>query len=278
MKKLLLSSLVAVFAVSGANAANFIDGNPLYMPRQNHFYSVTDLGSRTKHVDSWALNEEFGYGFTDRFDLSVSTTVRDRRSFDKWSWDDLSLGANYRALTRRNWNMDLVGGYAVNPIWGYHKDFLKMGNNAAGTGTEYTWTAGVRGGYITSNFTFAMHALLKYWNTRSFNWDETSIWWRGRHFAVLGMDGQFVFNKHWNLVAGAEYTGCLDDTYRGRGHHGVKTHNAGAWTGKIGLNYNIKPTKYVGAYLGADIKHRRWNSEWVFQDGVVFGAKFGAEF
>ena len=41
MKKLALTSLLAMFAVSGANAANVIDGNPLYMPEQNHFYSVT---------------------------------------------------------------------------------------------------------------------------------------------------------------------------------------------------------------------------------------------
>ena len=47
MKKLALTSLLAVFAISGAHAANVIDGNPLYMPGQNHFYSVSTLGSHT---------------------------------------------------------------------------------------------------------------------------------------------------------------------------------------------------------------------------------------
>ena len=61
MKKLALTSLLAVFAISGAHAANVIDGNPLYMPEQNHFYSVTTLGSHTE--DSvYSAGEEFGYG------------------------------------------------------------------------------------------------------------------------------------------------------------------------------------------------------------------------
>lgn len=37
MKKLALTSLFAVFAVSGAHAANIIDGNPLYRPDQGRF-------------------------------------------------------------------------------------------------------------------------------------------------------------------------------------------------------------------------------------------------
>ena len=39
MKKIALTSLLSVFAVSGAYAANTIDGNPLYMPKAGHFYS-----------------------------------------------------------------------------------------------------------------------------------------------------------------------------------------------------------------------------------------------
>ena len=72
MKKIALTSLLAVFAVSGANAANVIDGNPLYMPGQNHFYSVTDLYSHSENADSYVLAEEFGYGILDN--LAVTAT------------------------------------------------------------------------------------------------------------------------------------------------------------------------------------------------------------
>ncbi len=47
MKKLALTSMLAVFAVSGAHAANVIDNNPLYRPGQDRFYSVTTLGSHS---------------------------------------------------------------------------------------------------------------------------------------------------------------------------------------------------------------------------------------
>ena len=50
MKKIALTSLLAVFTASGAMAANVIDGNPLYMPGQNHFYSVTNLSSHTESI------------------------------------------------------------------------------------------------------------------------------------------------------------------------------------------------------------------------------------
>ena len=73
MKKLALTSLLAVFAVSGAHAANVIDGNPLYLPGANHFYSVSTIGSHTGHNDlkSWTMGEEFGYGITNKFAIII---------------------------------------------------------------------------------------------------------------------------------------------------------------------------------------------------------------
>ena len=53
MKKVALTSLIAMFAFAGAHAANVIDGNPLYMPKAGHFYSVSDLGSHSEHLERW---------------------------------------------------------------------------------------------------------------------------------------------------------------------------------------------------------------------------------
>ena len=46
MKKLALTSLMAVFAVSAANAA-VINDNPLYRPMQGQAYSITGLESHS---------------------------------------------------------------------------------------------------------------------------------------------------------------------------------------------------------------------------------------
>ena len=68
MKKLALTSLMAVFAVSGAHAANIIDGNPLYRPGEGHFYNNFAVTSHSENIEDWKIAEEFGYGacyFTD---------------------------------------------------------------------------------------------------------------------------------------------------------------------------------------------------------------------
>ncbi len=284
MKKLALSSLIAVFAVSGAHAANVIDGNPLYMPKANHFYSVTDLNSHTnkypngeKQINTWNLGEEFGYGITDKLTVLVKTVLSEDDSFDQAQWGEMSFGAAFRALDKGAWKLDVLGAYAVDPVWGDHMPFLKSGTDAQGTGTEYTWTAGVRGGYTTSRFTVAGKALFNYWNTESFNWDEDEGF-QGVHYLTLGLDGQFVLCDKLNLVAGVEYTGYMDKEWRGV--PGNKVKNAGTWDGTFGVNYNIDSTKFVGAYVSGSMNHQGGtkHDEWKADKGFGFGAKFGIDF
>ena len=259
MKKLALSSLIAVFAVSGAHAANVIDGNPLYMPKANHFYSVTDLYSHSENTDAWALGEEFGYGITDKLAVTVKTNVSEDESFDVNSWNDMSLAGAFRALDMKGWKLDLTGAYAVTPMWGDHEGFLLEDS------TVYSWTAGVRGGYATPVFTVAGHVEFVYGNTESFNWGD-----EGSHTWKMGVDGQYVLCDKLNLVAGAEYVARTDD--------GLK--NAGAWNGMFGVNYNIDTTKFVGAYVKGSLNHHGGDAadEWEFDDGFGFGAKFGIDF
>ena len=51
MKKLALTSLLAFFAVSGAHAANIIDGNPLYRPGEGRFYSNFAVESHSEAIE-----------------------------------------------------------------------------------------------------------------------------------------------------------------------------------------------------------------------------------
>ncbi|MDE6478094.1 MAG: hypothetical protein K2L94_02485 [Alphaproteobacteria bacterium] len=255
MKKLALTSLLAVFAVSGAHAANVIDNNPLYRPDAGHFYSVTTVGSHSEATDTWALREEFGYGITDKLMVGVATSAMEKDWFDASAWRDFSVGVNYRALDMGNWKADIFGSYALDPVWGNHTPFLDEDF------TTYQWTAGVRGGYVAGDWTLAGHVAFDYLNSESFNWGDDGI-----HKLRVGVDGQLVLCPAWNLVAGVEYTGFLDDDFD----------NAGRWTGQFGVNYNIDATKFVGAYISGEMAH--YTGDWEFEDGFGFGFKFGIDF
>ncbi len=142
MRKIALTSLMAMFAVSAASAANIINDNPLYRPDQGRFYSVTTLASHSEATENWTLAETFGYGITDKLAVIVGTSVSEAESFDAYGWNDFSLGLNYRALDMGAWKADVFGTYAFSPVWAYHAPFLDEDF------TEYTWTIGVRGGYV----------------------------------------------------------------------------------------------------------------------------------
>ena len=259
MKKIALTSLLAVFAVSGAHAANVIDGNPLYMPKAGHSYSVTSLESHSENETLWTLGEEFGVGITDKLAVQLSTNASEAHEFDNMAWNDIDLAVAFRALDKGAWKMDVIGAYSLDPVWGDHRPFLEEDD------TFYTWTAGVRGGYTTARWTVAGHAMFSYVNSESFNWGD-----EGTHVWTFGLDGQLVLDSNWNLVAGVEYKGLSDSWAK----------NAGRWTGEFGVNYNIDTTKFVGAYVNGAMNHRGGTNgdEWKTEDGFGFGAKFGIDF
>ena len=82
----------------------------------------------------------------------------------------------------------------------------------------------------------------------------------------LGLDAQYLLDEQWNLIGAIEYTGMLDDQFEDAGH----------WTGKIGANYNLDATKYLGAYIMGDIDHS--TGDWEWEDGFGFGVNFGIDF
>lgn len=256
MKKLALTSLLAVFAVSGAHAANVIDGNPLYRPDQGRFYSVTSLRSHTQNTDIVSLGEEFGYGITDKLAVMVKTHLAQGDWFEINNWGNTSIGLNYRAIDMGNWKADVFGSYAVTPVWGDHASFLDEDL------TSYIWTVGVRGGYTTGAWTVAGRVEFDYVNSESFNWGDD-----GLHQLTFGLDGQLVLNSEWSLLAGVEYETNTDNWDQ----------KPGVWTGTLGANYNIDETKFVGVYVGKEMRHAG-DGEWKVMDGFAFGAKFGIDF
>jgi hypothetical protein len=272
MKKIALTSLLAVFAAAGANAANVIDGNPLYMPKAGHFYSETALSSHSETIESWAVSEEFGYGISDKLAVSVKTDIFEMESFDAYGWGSLALNATFRAFDKGAWKVDAYAGYGINPSFGGERTGALILSDDVDTywfeqdNTAYAWTLGVRGGYTTGDWTVAGHVAFNYMGTESFNWGD-----EGWHTWAFGVDGQYVIDSNWSLVAGLEYTAITDD---GMGE------DLGRWTGEFGVNYNIDATKYVGAYINAAMNHHEGDAHdsWGFEDGFGFGVKFGIDF
>jgi len=277
MKKIALTSLIAMFAFAGAHAGNVIDGNPLYMPKAGHFYSVSSLETGTRNVDTVKLKEDFGFGIMDRWTIELNTELSQDDWFKMAGWDSLGLTTAFRFADYENWKWDVIGGYGVGPVWGnghhefFHGSFLNKDQ------TMYTWTVGLRGGYTEHDFTIAGHLLMDYSNTESFNWDEHKYdvftpEFYGMHTLRAGLDAQLVLNNRWNLVSGAEYTKLLD--------HYNSIRNVGKWDLTFGANYNLDATKYFGAYVTKTVNHTRATSQgdWEFADGFGAGVKFGIDF
>lgn len=262
MKKIALTSLLAVFAATGANAANILDGNPLYMPGQGHFVSETSLGSHSKVGHDWSLAERFGWGITDRLMVAVKTSVSERSFFEDFSWNEVSLDAVYRLMDTGAWKLDLMGGYEATPMRAFSGSFWDKND------TTYFWNAGVRGGYMTQDWTVMAHANYIYANSRSFNWaydDEMNT----NHRLNLGFGAHWTFSDDWSAVATADYYKILDNYFA--------ADNRGEWNLAAGVNFNFDPTKYLGAYITKDIVHSGEGS-WETADGIGFGVKFGVDF
>ncbi len=263
MKKIALTSLLAVFAVSGAQAAakNVLDGNPLYMPQENHFVSETYLESNSQSTNEATLGEYFGYGITDRLMVGLETSVSEMDAFDTTSWNEVALDAKYRVIGDGAWKLDLTAGYGVDAMRAYHTDFLDK------DATFYMWTAGVRGGYVQKDWTLMGRLNLIYANTESFNWNEDEMW--ANHIVNLGFSGFWRMSDYWSGIVSADYYKVMD--------HYSRAEAAGSWDLSAGLNLNIDSTKYVGVYVTKEINHVS-AGKWEAEDGFGFGAKFGIDF
>lgn len=295
MKKIALTSLLAVFAAAGAQAANTFDGNPLYMPQKGHFYSETALESDTKNVNEVSLGETFGFGITDRLAISVNTSASEANWFGKKSmsgtemveagedqnaqpiyeevavaagngnaWNELGADLTWRVINDSAWKLDIMGGFEMMPVWGDHMSFMDK------DATTYMWTAGVRGGYVTEDWTLSAHANFIYANSEAFNWGDDDPVWQN-HIMNLGVAGHWTMSDTWSAVASADYFKVMD--------HYNDVENKGWWELSLGLNMNIDDTKYVGAYLTKEMAREAAGVLDVDDvNGYGVGLKFGIDF
>lgn len=277
MKKLALTSLLAFAAVSGAHAANILDGNPLYRPDKGRFYSITSLQSGFGEQHSftqYGLGEEFGFGITDK----ISVIAKGSLSSDTYAsghasdlvFDNFGLGLNGRYVDMGGWKADLFGSVQQN----YAPYSLSDMRGSIRTMT-YDWTIGTRAGFVETG-KFALSAVGQYTYVKDNVADNDDLgvtdfdMWQSRWLA--GVEGQYILNNKWDLVGNVMY-----------GNEGV-THLSGkvlgattqpgrpeTWSAKIGANYNLDETKFVGGYLTKVFKPDTDDSYGI---GVLFGIDF----
>ena len=132
--------------------------------------------------------------------------------------------------------------------------------------TEYAWSLGVRGGYVTEDWTLSAHANFIYMNSEAFNWGNDEDLFSMNHMLNLGVAGHWTMSDRWSAVASADYFKSMDRY----------NETTGWWELALGLNMNIDETKYVGLYIEKDVLHTR-PGQWDLQDGYEFGAKFGID-
>ena len=248
MKKLALTSLLTLFAISSANAANI--SNPLYHPTENHFYSQTSADMDTD-LELYTINEEFGYGITDKLAVFLNTagSYNSSDSADtKYSWDNMSLGLNYRVVDMNEWKADVYGKFQQ--IYDT-SDSLEV--------TWYKWTAGTKFGYMTNDWTIAMVAQADYIS------DDIDAYDFDAWGMKFGLIGQYVMDSNWNMIAGLDYDFSLtDDVY--------PDYVGNPLTAKLGVNYNMDASKYIGVYATKDLKSD------FSDDPYGWGVKFGIDF
>lgn len=275
MKKIALTSLLAMFAVSAANAANVINGNPLYKPAEGHFASITSLGTSmfndSDSIKNWGLNEDFAYGVTDNLSAYVYTGLSEVDGFDPFSWDSLGAGIDYRLFNIDGWVLDLGGFYTANNLlktgdFDYHFDKDR---------TSYSWSYGFQTGYMSDCFTIAGTVYFGYNSDESFNWGDKES---GFHNIRLGLDGQYVFSDWFNMTAGIAYIGQLDDHYYSHDFEYDLPKNRGQWSATLGANFNIDETKFIGVYATTGLHHENYESSYKLNKSMGLGVKFGIDF
>lgn len=309
MKKIALTSMLAMFAASSAMATSI--SNPLYRPVKGQFYSETDLSMATnRHIDMVSpyeqagrfdaygedkmgigtkgatVTETLGFGITDRVAIMLNGSASTQDWFEFNFVNSLGAELNARVYDNDGWKGDIFGSYSVNDVRVENTPAFKSG------ATWYTWTAGARAGYTTDVWTVAAHAALDYRTSESFklNPGATSVliideetgmllgngeYRNTLHIMRFGIDGQVYVTDNWNLVAGAEYVASYD----------FWSQNIGYWKATVGANYDFDPCTYAGVYATKYIAHEGDNDNaaesagnWKALDGFVLGAKFGVKF
>lgn len=248
MKKIFV--LLGMFGIVGAgHAANVINGGPFDGPLAGGFYNVwTPLEVNSK-FERFVMSEDFEYGITDDFSISVSTSgsydSSDNPQYGKWSWNNLDFGFDWDLWHENQLHAEVYGD--VKQMYDTRENLQTI---------AYNWTVGAQVGRMTDNWTVAGVVQVDYLND-DLPQDTFDAW-----AMTVGIQGQYIVNNRWNWVGGLMFDFDLFDEY----------YDGEQLRAKVGANYNLDATKYVGFYAQKDLVHSFKHSPAVM--GMVFGAVF----
>lgn len=235
--------------IGGADAANVINGNPLYNPAAGRFYNILQPVEFDTKFERFVMADELGYGISDAFAIHVATSgsydSSDHPEFGKWSWNDLEFGFDWDLWNKGQRHAEVYGD--VKQVYDT-KDNLQT--------VAYNWTAGARVGRMTDNWTLVGIVQLDYLND-DLPQDTFDAW-----AMTVGLQGQYILNQNWNVVGEM----LFDYDLFGKYYDGERLRFG------VGVNYNIDATKYIGVYTSKDVVHGFNKAPMKF--GVVFAADF----
>ena len=249
MKKMFFVSGVVLMMVMSANAQNIINGNPFYSPIKGQFYNVLIPIEFNTKFEHFYLRDEFGYGITDALTLSLSTVgsydSSDNPEFGKWAWNNLMVGLDWSILEQGENQADLYA--SVKQVYDTKHNLETIG---------YNWTLGARVGRMTKNWTLAGVVELDYIKDDLPHYDKDA--WA----MTVGMEGQYILNQKWSVIASLDFDFDLYDVYYDETRLVLET----------ALNYNFGAMKYLGVYVSKDLTRD-------FDEApMVFGGRFGVQF
>ena len=249
MKTLIVSVGALGCFASAALAANVINGNPLYSPAQGRFYNLFTPIEVNSEFDRFVMADEFGYGITDKLTAMVQTAgsydSSDNPQFGKWSWNHLQVGLDWTLADDGEYQADVYGRAMQVYDTRQHLETI-----------AYNWTVGAQVGRQTDKWTVAGVVEVDYLND-DVDYKNADAW-----AMSVGVQGQYILNDNWNLVGDLMFDFDLFDDY----------YDGEQLRVKVGANYNLDTTKYVGVYAAKDVVHSFDSAPMVF--GFVFGADF----
>ena len=249
MKKILFIFGALVLCTSAANAANIINGNPMYSPSQGRFYNILTPLQVNSKFDRFVMADEFGYGITDNLVAMVQTAgsydSSDDPQFGKWSWNHLQAGLDWTVFNQGEYQSEIYG--RVMQVYDTRQHLETI---------AYNWTLGAQVGRVTDNWTLAGIVEIDYLND-DVDYQNSDAW-----AMTVGIQGQYIINDNWNWVGELMFDFDLFDDY----YDGEQLRL------QCGINYNIDTTKYLSFYLEKDVVHSFKNSPATM--GIVFGVDF----
>ena len=249
MKTIIVSVGALGCFASVANAANVINGNPLYSPAQGRFYNLFTPIEVNSEFDRFVMADEFGYGITDKLTAMVQTAgsydSSDNPQFGKWSWNHLQVGLDWALADDGEYQADVYGRAMQVYDTRQHLETI-----------AYNWTVGALVGRQTDKWTVAGVVEVDYLND-DVDYKNADAW-----AMTVGVHGQYILNDNWNVVGEMLFDFDLFDKY----YDGERLRFG------LGVNYNLDTTKYVGMYASKDVVHSFDSAPMVF--GFVFGADF----